>query len=239
MKLANLQLSSRCQSIIDVAPLQVYASALVFCPARSITRGLFRQEEGKWITTGPIIEDNWNACRQTLEGHGASVNSAAFSPDSKLVATGSDDDTIKIWDAATGSCRQTLEGHGNWVRSVAFSPDSRLVASGSLDETIKIWDAATGTCRQTLEGHHSSVKSVASSLNSSLIASGSDDTKSLHSQSYAIGSDRKWITKGSENWLWLPLEYRPACWAAAASMIAIGCPSGRVLIVTLATGKLC
>ncbi|KAK4182018.1 hypothetical protein QBC35DRAFT_421424, partial [Podospora australis] len=152
--------------VVENYPLQVYASALVFSPARSITRGLFTQEERKWITSGPMVEDNWNACRQTLEGHGSWVQSVAFSPDSKWVASGSDDNTIKIWDAATGTCMQTLEGHGGWVLSVAFSPDSKWVASGSHDKTIKIWDAATGSCTQTLEGHYSNVRSVASSLDS-------------------------------------------------------------------------
>ncbi|KAM7208118.1 hypothetical protein V8F06_014952, partial [Rhypophila decipiens] len=55
------------RSIIDIAPLQLYASALVFSPARSITRGLFKQEEQRWITSGPVVEDSWNACTQTLE----------------------------------------------------------------------------------------------------------------------------------------------------------------------------
>ncbi|KAK4181989.1 hypothetical protein QBC35DRAFT_396858, partial [Podospora australis] len=48
--------------VVENYPLQVYASALVFSPARSVTRGLFTQEERKWITSGPIVEDNWNAC---------------------------------------------------------------------------------------------------------------------------------------------------------------------------------
>ncbi|KAK4168585.1 beta transducin-like protein HET-D2Y [Cladorrhinum sp. PSN259] len=173
--------------VVENYPLQVYASALVFSPARSITRGLFRQEERKWITSGPIVEDNWNACRQTLEGHRDSVFSVAFSPDSKWVASGSDDKTIKIWDAATGSCTQTLEGHRIYVNSVAFSPDSKWVASGSDDKTIKIWDAATGSCTQTLEGHRGYVNSVAFSPDSKWVASGSYD-KTIKIWDAATGS---------------------------------------------------
>ncbi|KAK4656868.1 HNWD NOD-like receptor pc15 [Podospora pseudocomata] len=203
--------------VIENYPLQVYASALVFSPARSITRGLFRHEERKWITSGPIVEDNWNACRQTLEGHRYHINSAAFSPDSKLVASGSYDKTIKIWDAATGSCTQTLEGHRGWVWSVAFSPDSKWVASGSDDSTIKIWEAATGSCTQTLEGHRGWVWSVAFSPDSKWVASGSYDktikiwdtatgscTQTLEGhrdlvRSVAISPDSKWVASGSDD----------------------------------------
>ncbi|GJN78789.1 hypothetical protein PLIIFM63780_002298 [Purpureocillium lilacinum] len=102
-------------------------------------------------------------------------NSVAFSPDSTLVASGSDDETIRLWRVATGECVQTLEGHDGWVRSVAFSPDSTLVASGSGDETIRLWRVATGECVQTLEGHGGWVNSVAFSPDSTLVASGSDD----------------------------------------------------------------
>ena len=100
-----------------------------------MTRKLFRQQEPKWITTGPGVEEDWSACQQTLEGHSRSVTSVAFSPDSTLVASASYDETVKIWDIATGTCTQTLEGHSDWVNSVAFSPDSTLVASEMVQET--------------------------------------------------------------------------------------------------------
>jgi hypothetical protein len=117
------------RSIIDIAPLQVYVSALVFSPARSMTREVYRQEEPKWITTRPAVEEDWSSCRQTLEGHSDWVNSVAFSRDSTLIASASGDKTVKIWDTATGTCRQTLEGRSHWVRSIAFSRDLVVVWS--------------------------------------------------------------------------------------------------------------
>jgi WD40 repeat protein len=94
---------------MEQSPLQAYTSALVFSPACSLIRGLFKEEEPKWITIKPAAEDNWNACLQTLEGHSSSVSSVAFSHDSTRLASASHDRTVKIWDASSGECLQTLE----------------------------------------------------------------------------------------------------------------------------------
>ena len=69
----------------------------------------------------------------TLHGHFEAVNSVSFSPDGTKVASGSNDDAVKLWDVTTGECLQTLEGHVEEVNSVSFSPDGRKVASGSND----------------------------------------------------------------------------------------------------------
>jgi WD40 repeat protein len=72
-------------------------------------------------------------------------NSVAFSPDGRFIASGSDDNTVKLWDADSGKLIRSLEGHQNWVRGVAFSPDGRWLASGCEDNTVKLWEVETGS----------------------------------------------------------------------------------------------
>ncbi|KAK4033059.1 vegetative incompatibility protein HET-E-1 [Parachaetomium inaequale] len=104
-------------SIIDIWPLQVHYSAIVFAPKQSVVRRTFRNQFPICLDLPPKVELDWDACIQTLEGHTNSVLSVAFSHDSKTLASASDDKTIKLWDAATGDCTATLEGHTDWVSS--------------------------------------------------------------------------------------------------------------------------
>lgn len=83
--------------------------------------------------------------RATLKGHAKAVSTVTFSADGKLLASGSDDGTIKIWDPATGKEVKTLAGHGKAIGALAFSPDGKLLASASDGpDAVKIWDVATG-----------------------------------------------------------------------------------------------
>ena len=68
----------------------------------------------------------------------------AIGPDRVRIASGADDKTVRLWDAASGELLETLTGHEEAVQSAAFSPDGTRIASGSVDKTVRLWDAASG-----------------------------------------------------------------------------------------------
>ncbi|HLO33844.1 MAG TPA: TIR domain-containing protein [Anaerolineales bacterium] len=116
---------------------------------------------------------------QYLRGHTDAARSLAFSPNGKILASGSDDNTIILWDVATRKpIAEPLRGHTDFVLSLAFSPDGKTLASGSWDSTVILWDVATGQkIGQPLRGHAKgkNVNSVAFSPDGKMLASASDD----------------------------------------------------------------
>jgi tRNA A-37 threonylcarbamoyl transferase component Bud32 len=135
-------------------------------------------DQSRWDFRGWEHDYLWTQLknRQTiLQGHMDYVTSIAFSPDGQRIASGSWDNTLKVWDAASGQATLTLRGHTGVVSSVAFSPDGKRIVSGSEDNTLKVWDAASGQATLTLRGHTDAVSSVAFSPDGQRIVGGSRD----------------------------------------------------------------
>jgi WD40 repeat protein len=105
------------------------------------------------------------------------VDAVVFSRDGKILASGSSDNTVRLWDVASHRpLRAPLSGHAGRVNSVSFSPDGKLLASGSEDGTVRLWDVARGTSiGAPLAGHKKGVQSVVFSPDGALLASAGFD----------------------------------------------------------------
>jgi hypothetical protein len=120
-----------------------------------------------------------------LSGHSSFVYTVAFSPDSKLLASGScvssgppemcEAGEIRLWEVSTGRLVNVLLSGRFWVLGLAFSPDGRFLAAGSSDYAVYLWDVSTGNLLQTLGGHRAPVWAVAFSPDGQLLASASTD----------------------------------------------------------------
>ena len=117
-----------------------------------------------------------------LRGHTASVRCVAFSHDGKLLASGGDDNMIRLWDAETWQSVGALpQGHTQSVWSVALSPDGSVLASGSADQTVRLWKVATREpLGQPLTGHAGPVDSVAFHPDGNTLISSSGEQESIH-----------------------------------------------------------
>jgi WD40 repeat protein len=110
-----------------------------------------------------------------LRGHKGAVTAVAFSPDDRLIASGSADTTVKLWDAGTGKEVRSLSGHQARVTGVAFSPDGKRLATASADRTVRLWDTATGQQLRCFNEHDDAVNCVAYSPDGRRVASGAED----------------------------------------------------------------
>ena len=98
-----------------------------------------------------------------------------FGPDGGWVASGSADNTIRLWDVNSGRELRALMGHKNWIKSLAVSGNGQLLASGSNDRTVKLWNVSSGRELYTLSGHLGSVEALVFSPDDRWLASGSND----------------------------------------------------------------
>jgi WD40 repeat protein len=154
--------------------LQVYHSVLATVPH---CRLLDCTERGQIVIPRLVSQrtSDWSSVVKVIEGHAAEVHSAVYSPDETRIVSGSNDSTVRVWDAHTGKQLEVLKGHEYQVMSVSFSPNGAHIVSGSSDETVRLWDAHTGKQLAVLKGHTFWVQSAAFLPDGAHIVSGSLD----------------------------------------------------------------
>lgn len=125
----------------------------------------------------PITSANASQVAQmmTLGDAGVAVTAVAFNFDNRVLAIGTEDGTVQLWDSATGENRFTLEGNSGGVTSLAFGAGTYMLAVGTGDGQVRLWDTATGEASGTQQSHDAAVTSVAFQLDGFLIASGAAD----------------------------------------------------------------
>jgi WD40 repeat protein len=130
---------------------------------------------------------NSGLCLRTFQGHTNRVRSVAFSPSSGsslsqsgteggyILASGSEDYTVKLWDVNTGQCLQSWQAADDEILSIAFSPDGKTLATSGNELAIKLWDINRRECLQVLQGHTKWVFSVTYSQDGKTLISASQD----------------------------------------------------------------
>lgn len=171
----------------------------------------------------------------------------AFSPHGFLLASASDDATVKLWDSATGNLQGTLT-HSGPVSEILFSPNGDLLASSQWAGPVKLWDLEHGISLPTIEDLNPRNVSF-SEDGSRLVSIDTDDafssvfmTASPQEQdqttvgmSYSVSSDNQWVTWKGCNVLWLPLNRRPGKFLSRGNMLVTGGRSGHMTFLFFST----
>jgi WD40 repeat protein len=172
------QLAITAKVLLATEPVTAMVNALV---AYGLSQSAFVQfpNQPRFIAAeGSLLEGIQRNSEQNRLQHTDSVNSAAFSPDGKMIVTGRREKNVRLWDATTGKpMGPSLLGHTEAVSSVAFSPDGKMIVSGGGESTVRLWDVTTRKpIGPPLLGHTEVVSSVAFSPDGKMIVSGGGES---------------------------------------------------------------
>jgi len=122
-----------------------------------------------------LFEEDDEISDDTVDAHSGSVTCAAISPCGKYCISGSSDNTLRLWEAASGKCLHIFREYNDIISCCAVSPDGKFCVSGSLDKTLRLWDLNTKECLRSFEGHSDSVYAIVFCPDGKHILSGSWD----------------------------------------------------------------
>jgi WD domain, G-beta repeat len=149
--LANLSyLLNRCETLREVENTLLCYLCLV--KELSSLSDQFQRELSRplLLAQHPLPDLPHPALVRTLQGHTDWVNSCAVNPDGTWIVSASNDKTLKVWDAQSGTECLTFKGHTHWVRGCAVSPDGAWIVSASTDNTLRLWNVRNGSCSLVL-----------------------------------------------------------------------------------------
>ena len=215
---------------------------------------------------GLLPRDNvrlWNPTtgelRGILKGHSDPVNIVCFSPDNQFLASASGeadpesfylnsskdcDNTIRLWDSITGDLDGALEGHSRGIVKVAFSPGGQILASAACDDSVRLWDVRKKTLLRQIQHQYAGnmfFNVVGSRLvvdcrvfeNSSAFLTALVQERTSTEGSYGLSFDKQWVSWKGQDFLWLPITYRPSAYAFGANLLVMGSEGGRMTFVAL------
>jgi len=179
-----------------------------------------------------------------LEGHTAAVCSVRFSSDGRFLLSGGNDNTVRLWDVATGKLLKTVRGHAGWVRSCVFSSDSQQVLSGSYDHRAKLWNIGGYQEVRILggrvfEGHRDAILGAAFSPDGQRIVTASRD-RSAKTWSAVTGKELQEFRQGHDflatNAVFFPDGKKVVTAAADSTTIIWNVATGTQLLMLRGTG---